>query len=148
MSQRLFLTSYLAAFLPLSPCHAPCAAADLTQTPSELVVQDACQLQKISGERRSCRSGTVGSPGGWFGHSATVPKHGWDGSEERSEAMKTTCLPWHPRAAFACSPWGMQSSASHSSFVPRSLQVCVHQNSWSHTIFKTTLYNSNQLPAL
>lgn len=78
----------------------------------------------------------MGSPGGWFGHLATVSKPGWDGSEERTEAMKTACLPWHPRAAaFACSPRGMQSSASHSSFVPRSLQVYGCQNTPGATQF-------------
>lgn len=92
----------------------------------------------------------MGSTGGWLGHSATVSKPGWKGSEERTEAMKAACLPQCSQAAaFARSSWGMQSSPScSSSVVPRGLQVYGHQNTPGATIFKKTLSNSIQLPAL
>lgn len=91
----------------------------------------------------------MGSPGGWFGYSATVSKPGWDGSEERTEAMKTACLPWQPGCCLCLQPSG-DAELSIPLFIcaqePPGLWAPKH--SWSHTIFKITLYNSKQLPAL
>ena len=87
------------------------------------------------------------SPGGWLGHSATASKPGWKGSEGRTEAVKTACL----LSTRGLLPQPSGDAELNILLLLSCVQgppVSAHKHSWSHTVFKRTLSNSIQLPAL
>lgn len=137
MSQKLSLTSYLAAFLPfLLTALLPCSRPHLDSLGSTL---GRSRTMLASSRRSQGNIGHVGAGlwaplGVWLGRSAIASRLGLTGLqrkvEKKAEAMKAMRLPRYSWAAvFGRSPWRTQSSASCSSLVlPSVTQVHGHHN--------------------